>query len=51
MAVLFNGSPTSAASYILVRQLGGDAPLMAGIITVQTALAMVTLPLVLTLLG
>ena len=51
VAVLFNGSPTSAASYILVRQLGGDAPLMAGIITVQTALAMVTLPLVLTLFG
>ncbi len=51
VAVLFNGSPTSAASYILVRQLGGDAPLMAGIITVQTACAMVTLPLVLTLFG
>lgn len=51
VAVLFNGSPTSAASYILARQLGGDAPLMAGIITVQTALAMVTLPLVLTLFG
>ncbi len=51
VAVLFNGSPTSAASYILARQLGGDAPLMAGIITVQTACAMVTLPLVLTLFG
>lgn len=51
VAVLFNGAPTSAASYILARQLGGDAPLMAGIITVQTACAMVTLPLVLTLLG
>ncbi len=51
VAVLFNGSPTSAASYILARQLGGDAPLMAGIITVQTACAMVTLPIVLTLLG
>lgn len=50
VAVLFNGSPTSAASYILVRQLGGDAPLMAGIITVQTALAMITLPVLLTIL-
>ena len=38
-------------SYILTRQLGGDARLLAGIITVQTAYAMVTLPLVLTLLG
>jgi predicted permease len=47
---VFNGSPTSAASYILARQLGGDAPLMAGIITVQTALAMITLPVLLTIL-
>ena len=51
VAVLFNGSPASPASYVLARQLGGDAPLMAGIITVQTACAMVTLPLMLTFLG
>jgi malonate transporter and related proteins len=39
--------PTAAASYILARQHGGDAPLMATIITGQTILAAVTLPLML----
>ncbi len=45
VAVLFNGSPASAASYILTRQLGGDHRLMAGIIAVQTLAAAFTLPL------
>jgi len=31
--------------------MGGDAPLMASIITFQTLAAIVTMPLVLTLLG
>jgi len=48
VAVLFNGTPASPSSYILARLLGGDARLMAGIVTVQTALSMVTLPLVVT---
>lgn len=39
--------PTAAASYILARQMGGDAPLMAEITTVQTLLAMLTMPLIL----
>ncbi len=38
-------------SHVLARQLGGDARLLAGIIAVQTALSMLTLPLVLALLG
>jgi hypothetical protein len=50
IAVLFNGLPTATSSYILARLLGGDARLMAGIITLQTALAIVTLPIVLALL-
>ncbi len=41
--------PTAAASYILAKQHGGDAPLMAAIITAQTVLAAVTLPLMLVL--
>jgi malonate transporter and related proteins len=41
--------PTAAASYILARQHGGDAPLMAAIITAQTVLAALTLPLMLAL--
>ena len=44
MAVLFNGCPASASSYILTRQMGGDYRMMAGIITVETAAAAITLP-------
>jgi len=48
--VLFGSLPTATSSYILARQLGGDAPLMAAIITVQTIAAMGTIPLVLGIL-
>lgn len=41
---LFAALPTAASSYILARQLGGNAELMAGMITGQTLLAMLTLP-------
>ncbi len=51
IAILFAALPGSPASYILARQLGGDSPLLAGIITVQIVAAMVTFPLVLTLLA
>lgn len=47
VAVLLAALPTATSSYILARQLGGDAPLMAGIISGQTLLAMVTIPLLL----
>lgn len=50
VAVLFNALPAATSSYILARQLGGDAPLMARIITLQTALSIGSLPLVLILL-
>jgi malonate transporter and related proteins len=36
--------PTASASYILARQMGGNAPLMAEIITLQTLVAGLTLP-------
>ncbi len=39
--------PTAAASYILARQMGGDAPLMAEIATLQTLAAMLTMPAIL----
>lgn len=45
--VLFAAMPTATSAYILSRQLGGDAPLMAAVITAQTLAAMLTLPLVL----
>lgn len=49
VAVLFAALPTATSSYIMSKQLGGDAPLMAGITTLQTLLAAVTLPLTLAL--
>lgn len=45
-ALLFQALPTASSAYILARQLGGDAPLMAGITATQTVLALVTLPMV-----
>lgn len=45
--VTFAALPSASAAYILARQLGGDAPLMAAILTVETALALFTLPAVL----
>ncbi|RMF19565.1 MAG: AEC family transporter [Gammaproteobacteria bacterium] len=44
---LIGAMPTATASYILARQLGGHAGLMAGLISAQTLLAMGTLPLLL----
>ncbi|MFW6076239.1 MAG: AEC family transporter [Hyphomicrobiales bacterium] len=46
VAILAAAVPTGAGSYILARQLGGDAPLIAGILTAQVAAAAVTLPIV-----
>jgi len=51
VAVLYNGLPTSAASYVMARTMGGDGPLMAGIITFQTLAAAATLPVWLMLVG
>src|SRR4051794_32974634 len=45
LAMLFHALPTASSAYILSRQLGGDAPLMAGIIAFQPLLAAVTMPL------
>jgi predicted permease len=48
--VLWAGLPCSASAYVLARQMGGDAPMMAAVITWQTLAAMVTLPLLMGLL-
>ena len=42
--VLFSALPGASSAYILAGQMGGDRSLMAAILTVQTALAAVTLP-------
>jgi len=47
VAVLFAALPGASSSYILARQMGGDAQLMAGLLTVQTVVAVLTLPLML----
>jgi predicted permease len=46
-ALLFQLLPTASSAYIMARQLGGDAPLMAGITATQTVLSLVTIPLLL----
>lgn len=51
VAILSAAMPTASGSYIIARQMGGDAPLMAEILTVQTLIAVVTIPLILTLVG
>ena len=35
--------PTSSSAYVLARQMGGDAPLLAQIITLQTIIATLTM--------
>jgi malonate transporter len=49
-AILFTAVPISASAYVLARQLGGDAPLMAGLITLTTLAAFITMPLTVALL-
>lgn len=49
VAMVFGAVPTAAGAYTLARQMGGDAPAMAAIVTIQTALSFVTLPVTLLL--
>ena len=47
-ALLFQSLPTASSTFVMERQLGGDAPLMAGITAVQIVLALAAIPFVLT---
>lgn len=49
--VLFAALPTATSAYILARQLGGDHTLLATILTVETLLSALTLPVLLLLIG
>ena len=51
VVILCGAVPGATSSYILARQLGGDATLMASLITGSTILAAITMPLMLWLLG
>jgi malonate transporter len=50
VCTLFNALPASPSSYVMARQMGGDHLLMAAILTLQTMLAALTLPVLLSLL-
>ena len=47
VAILFAALPSSASSYIMSRQFGGNHELMAAILTSQVIMAIATIPLVL----
>lgn len=45
IALLFASLPGAPAAYLLAQELGGDVQLISAILTVQTALAALTMPL------
>lgn len=47
IALICGSAPGSAASYILARQMGGDAPLMAGVVALTTVVSAITIPILL----
>ena len=49
IALICGAAPGSAASYILARQMGGDAPLIAGVIALTTVGSAVVIPILLAL--
>ena len=51
VALLCGSVPTGSGAYVLARQMGGDAPMVANILTLQVICAAVTIPLVLYLGG
>lgn len=51
VALLCGSVPTGSGAYVLARQMGGDAPMVANILTVQVICAAVTIPLVLAIFG
>ncbi|WP_174800470.1 AEC family transporter [Martelella limonii] len=49
--VLGASVPTAMNGYVLARQLGGDARLYSAVVTVQTLVSIITLPMALLLVG
>lgn len=49
-AILFGALPTASSAYILATRMGGDGPAVAWLVSANTLLAMLTLPLWLTLI-
>ena len=50
VAVVAGSVPTATASFVLARQLGGDAEFMASLITATTLASAVTMPIMISLL-
>ena len=51
VALLCGAVPTGSGAYVLARKMGGDAPMVANMLTMQVMAAVVTIPLVLWLAG
>jgi malonate transporter len=51
VALLCGAVPTGSGAYVLARQMGGDAPMMANILTLQVIAAVITIPFVLWMAG
>ncbi len=51
VAMIFGSVPTAAGAFSLAKQMGGDAPAMAAIVTVQTALSFLTMPFTIMLMA
>ncbi len=47
ICTLFNALPPSPSSYVMARAMGGDHRLMAAILTLQTVISILSLPLIL----
>ena len=47
VGLIFQSIATASSGYVMVRQLGGDAKLMAALIAGQTVVMLLTLPIVL----
>jgi malonate transporter len=51
IALLCAAVPTGSGSYVLARRMGGDAGMVANILTLQVIVSALTIPLVLSLAG
>ncbi len=51
VATICASVPTAMNGYLLAKELGGDAPLYAAVVTVQTVVSFVTIPLFLSLVN
>jgi malonate transporter len=45
MVVVFAALPTASSAYVLAARMGGNAPFVAGLVTVSTLVGMVSMPL------